>query len=154
MMSQEDKVCQYIVVDKNLNMSPGKMSAQVSHASMAFLTNQIQRDMCRDENNQLLSTDDKYFCDTMIDKEIYDEWMGGIFTKIILSAKGEKGLEKVIKAAENAGLKENVDFFCIRDACLTELTPDETGTRFTCIGFRPMRKSKLKNVVGKLQLYR
>ena len=34
---------QIIVVNKELNMSKGKMAAQVSHASMAFLTKMIQK---------------------------------------------------------------------------------------------------------------
>ena len=33
---------QVIVVNKELNMSKGKMAAQVSHASMAFITKMIQ----------------------------------------------------------------------------------------------------------------
>ena len=34
---------QLIIARKDLNMSPGKLAAQVSHASMAFLTTQIRR---------------------------------------------------------------------------------------------------------------
>ena len=33
---------QIIIARKDLNMSPGKLAAQVSHASMAFLTNLIK----------------------------------------------------------------------------------------------------------------
>ena len=33
---------QIIIVRKDLNMSKGKMAAQVAHASMAFLTNAIK----------------------------------------------------------------------------------------------------------------
>ena len=33
---------QLIIVRKDLNMTPGKLAAQVSHASMAFLTNMIR----------------------------------------------------------------------------------------------------------------
>ena len=33
---------QIIIVRKDLNMSKGKMSAQVAHASMAFLTNALK----------------------------------------------------------------------------------------------------------------
>ena len=34
---------QIIIVRKDLNMSKGKMAAQVAHASMAFLTSQIRK---------------------------------------------------------------------------------------------------------------
>ena len=33
---------QLIIARKDLNMGPGKLAAQVSHASMAFLTHQIK----------------------------------------------------------------------------------------------------------------
>lgn len=33
---------QLIIARKDLNMSPGKLAAQVSHASMAFLNNMIR----------------------------------------------------------------------------------------------------------------
>ena len=49
---------------------------------------------------------------------------------------------------------EDIDFFCIRDNCLTELTPDETGTRWTCIGFKPMDSEKIDKVTKKLQLFK
>ena len=35
------------------------------------------------------------------------------------------GTEKAVKIAEELGLKENVDFFLIKDACLTDLEPEE-----------------------------
>jgi len=33
---------QLIIARKDLQMSPGKLAAQVSHASMAFLTNNLR----------------------------------------------------------------------------------------------------------------
>ena len=77
-----------------------------------------------------------------------------IFTKVILEAKNEKQMDKIIKKAKEAGMIENEDFFCIRDACLTELTPDETGTRWTCIGFKPMDSEKIDPITKKLQLFK
>ena len=49
---------------------------------------------------------------------------------------------------------EGLDFFCIRDACHTELTPDETGSRWTCVGFSPMDMDTIAPVTGQLPLYR
>jgi PTH2 family peptidyl-tRNA hydrolase len=63
-------------------------------------------------------------------------------------------MQKIVEKAKGAGMVEGREFFCIRDACLTELTPDETGTRWTCIGFAPMDAEKIDSVTGKLQLYR
>ena len=43
---------QIIIVNKELNMSKGKMAAQVSHASMAFLTRMIQKNAKIVKENQ------------------------------------------------------------------------------------------------------
>jgi PTH2 family peptidyl-tRNA hydrolase len=89
-----------------------------------------------------------------IDTDLYEQWMDGLCTKVILEAKNEAQMKKVIDMAKEAGMIEDVDFFIIRDACLTEITPDETGTRWTCIGFAPMDAEKIDVVTGKLQLYK
>jgi PTH2 family peptidyl-tRNA hydrolase len=73
---------------------------------------------------------------------------------VILEAKNENKMVQVVEKAKEIGLVEGRDFFCIRDACLTELTPDETGTRWTCIGFRPMESEIIDQVTKRLQLYK
>lgn len=195
---------QVIVVNKELKMSFGKMSAQVSHGSMAFLTRMIKNNttMCIDgrypvwENNehtkpQLYKRNDlntwaqeardrgedcfyarpvnpndpygelkhcepnyHYDCHMTIDKDLYEQWICGNFTKVILEAKNEAQMQKIVEKAKAAGMIEGVDFYLIRDNCLTELTPDETGTRWTCIGFAPMDAEKIDIVTKKLQLYK
>ena len=95
-----------------------------------------------------------YECHMSLDKGLYEEWMGGIFTKVILEAKNEDHMRKIVEKAKEVGMVEDREFFCIRDACLTELTPDETGTRWTCIGFAPMEAEEIDVVTGKLQLYK
>ncbi len=45
---------QIIIARKDLQMTPGKLSAQVSHGSMAFLTNDIQRKTYRVVNEEKL----------------------------------------------------------------------------------------------------
>ena len=196
---------QIIVVNKELCMSSGKMSAQVSHASMAFLTTMIQKSThkvlidgisahpCYSSGGkkQMYKRDDlsrwaeearsrgeKYFytrpvdktrpcgllelCEPeyeyqsvlFMDKNLYEEWLGGIFTKVVLEAKNEAQMQKTVDKAIAAGMVEGKDFFCIRDACKTELTPDETGTRWTCIGFRPMDAADIDPVTKRLQLFK
>ena len=61
--------------------------------------------------------------------------------------------------AEELGLKENVDFFLIRDNCLTELEPEEIdeegiGHTLTCIGFRPLPDETAHAISRKYQLYK
>ena len=96
----------------------------------------------------------KYFDDYIYHKDLYEQWVGGLFTKVILEAKNENQMNKIIEKAKEANMIENEDFFCIRDACLTELTPDETGTRWTCIGFKPMDASVIDPITKKLQLFK
>ena len=146
---------QVIVVNKGLNMSKGKMAAQVSHASMAFLTHGFY-----DGSRKVVpSLDDKgnivgYKAEMFFDRDLYEEWLCGIFRKVILEVKSELKLQKVVEKAKEFGMVENVDFFCIRDACFTELEPDETGSRWTCIGFKPMSAERIDVVTTKLQLFK
>lgn len=196
---------QLIIVRKDLGMSVGKTAAQVSHASMAFLTRMIQQNTNKyykyrysavdhDSNQQLYKRNDlctlseqaykegkKYFCakheepgnilsklvpcddeyeyrtDMVIDNTTYEEWIGGIFTKTVCEAKNRNQLLKVLDAAQALGMKENEDYFLIKDACLTELAPEETdengnGWTLTCIGFCPLPDDIAYQLSKKYQL--
>ena len=147
---------QVIVVNKELNMSKGKMAAQVSHASMAFLTRQFLDKDCRNKHvvyDQDTNKKSGYVLTIPINEDV-NEWMMNSFTKVILEVKNENQLYKLIEKAKENGFIENEDFFCIRDNCRTELIPDETGTRFTCIGFKPMEAEKIDKVTKRLQLFK
>lgn len=142
---------QLIIARKDLNMGPGKLAAQVAHASLAFLSNKIRY------KGQL----DGAFVDVYlsIPKDVYDEWFCGIFTKTICEAKNYNQLMKAVAIAEELGLREGVDFFLIWDACLTELTPEITdengvGRTLTCIGFRPLPDEIAWQISKKYQLYK
>lgn len=143
---------QIIIARKDLNMSPGKLAAQVAHASWAFLSNQIR------EEGQLVDTD-LYQVNLYINKEVYDQWFRGIFTKTICEAKNKNQLLKAIDIAKEIGLIEGQDYFLIWDACLTELVPetvDENGVgrTLTCIGFRPLDDETAWKISKKFQLYK
>ena len=54
---------------------------------------------------------------------------------------------------------ENEDFWLIKDACLTELEPEEydengVGRTLTCIGFKPLPDEIAHQISKKFQLYR
>ena len=56
------------------------------------------------------------------------------------------------------GRGENKDFFLIRDACHTELEPEEfdengEGMTLTCIGFRPLPDEIAHQISHKFHLY-
>lgn len=139
---------QIIIVRNDLGMSIGKLSAQVSHASMAFLSNFI-----RD------NTDIDGHVDGWIDKDILDNWINNIFTKVVLKAKNKNQLLKAKTIAEDMGMVECKDFFPIKDNCLTELEPEEfdengIGRTLTCIGFKPMDSDIIDKIGKKYQLYK
>ena len=151
---KEISMRQLIIARKDLNMSPGKFAAQVSHASWAFLSNQI-----RNASNSMEPDCDNILIKLLIPKEVMNEWFCGVFTKTICEAKNLNQLLKAKVMAEELGLREGVDFFLIWDACLTELTPekyddDGTGRTLTCIGFRPLDDNTAWTISKKFQLYK
>ena len=144
---------QLIIARADLNMSPGKLSAQVSHASMAYLTNIIKKHFVEDKH-----AEQNYSLFIEIDKGIYDNWINNLFTKVVLRAKNKNGIEKAIKLANELGMVENIDYFLINDSCRTELTPefiDENGVGrvTTCIGFKPMSEEIIDKIGKKFQMY-
>ena len=142
---------QIIIVRRDLDLSPGKLSGQVSHASIAFLTNMLK------EHVLLVAGEYKVESFTM-EKGLYENWINDIFTKVVLKAKNKNQLMKAVKMAESLGMEEGKDFFLIKDCCLTELTPEEidengVGRTLTCIGFRPMEETVIDQIGRKYQLY-
>ena len=212
---------QIIIARKDLGMSPGKLSTQVSHASMAFLSSIVVNNTTQvndsrymkfevyrydffskkrekiwyrhpdlyklsekaiangkdyfwiyQENGEyspIIEVDDEENIPKVTvtnirlsDKEwgnIIAEWFKGDYTKVVCEAKNKNHLLKVVDIAKEIGLKENIDYFIIRDRCFTELTPEETddngnGVCITCIGFRPLSDDICKQLSKKYQLYK
>lgn len=150
---------QLIIARKDLQMSPGKLAAQVSHASMAFLSNLIRNS----SEDRLVSLETgetgTYNIQIEMRADVYDDWLCGIFTKTICEARNRNHLMKAVTAAEELGLNEGTDFFLIKDNCLTELEPEEVdengvGRTLTCIGFRPLPDEMAHAISRKYQLYR
>lgn len=206
---------QLIIARKDLNMSPGKLAAQVSHASMAYFTTLIRnhtgkvminryrameipgpngrrvgkgpvlykrQDLWQwskeayergeeffyarpvDPNNpygklELCEPSYRYTTTFDVDKDIYEQWINGVFTKTVCEAKNKNQLLKAVEIAKELGLVEGQDFFLINDACLTELEPEEVdengvGRTLTCIGFKPLLDEIAHTISKKFQLYR
>jgi PTH2 family peptidyl-tRNA hydrolase len=139
---------QVIIARKDLGMSAGKLAAQVSHGSMAFLTNIIKNHTFNNPYQTIMSWS------TPEEIDIYENWINGSFTKVICEAKNKNQLLKAVKIAEELGLKENRDFFLIKDNCLTELEPEEDGRTLTVIGFRPLDDETASAISKKFQLYK
>lgn len=146
-------------------MSIGKICSQVSHGSMAFLTNLIQNrdyiipitkgslkewdEPSAENDNEIVGYDFEY----VFDKDLYENWIDGEFTKCVLQAKNKNQLLKAKTMAEELGMKEGEDFFCIYDNCHTELEPEENGRTLTVIGFKPMNSEIIDKIGRKYHLY-
>ena len=150
---------QLIIARKDLQMSPGKLAAQCCHASLAFLTSKL-----RDKDKMLKATnavtgEDGYATEIFFNKDIYEEWIQGVFTKTVCEARNRNQLMKAVEIAKELGLQEGEDFFLIKDCCLTELNPEEVdengvGRTLTCVGFRPLPDELAHQISKKYQLYR
>lgn len=155
---------QLIIVRKDLQMSPGKLAAQVAHASMAWLTSELRSKYAAGDYEERLDDNNGhqtayYHIPVNIDKDIFDGWINGSFTKTVCEAKNLNGINKAKQIADEMGLKEGSDYFVIRDNCLTELTPEEVdengiGRTVTCIGFKPLADEEAHKISKKFQLYR
>ena len=149
---------QLIIARKDLNMSAGKLAAQVSHASMAFLTAPL-RNAKGDKNRIKRIENGEYVFEIKMDAETYDDWVCGIFPKTKSKARNKNQLMKAKKMAEELGMEEGKDFFLIKDNCLTELEPEEVdengvGRTLTCIGFKPLPDDVAHEISRKFQLYK
>ena len=139
---------QVIVARKDLNMSPGKLAAQVAHASMAYFTRWLADKADLDGH-----------IDAWLPENILKEWIQGTFTKVVCEAKNRNQLVKAVTIAEELGLKEGEDFFLIKDNCNTELEPEEVdengvGRTLTCIGFKPLEDEMANKISKKFQLFK
>ena len=138
---------QIIIARKDLNMSPGKLAAQVSHGSMAFLSWFVRNNVDLDGH-----------IDGYIDENVLHNWLEGSFTKCVLQAKNKNQLLRAKTMAEELGMVEGNDFWLIKDNCYTELEPEEVdengiGRTLTCIGFRPMDSNAIDQIGKKYHLY-
>jgi peptidyl-tRNA hydrolase len=104
--------------------------------------------------------DAKYHCSCRmrIDNDLYENWINGEFTKIVLQARNKSNLLRAKTMAEEMNMFEGEDFFCIYDSCKTELEPEEIdksgiGRTLTCIGFRPMPEEVIDKIGRRYHLY-
>jgi len=130
---------QYLVVRQDLNMSPGKMSAQSAHAASAISL--AHRGMIRHiQKSEHLNQFQGAFLD----------WCETSFAKVVLRAKSADALNKICRQLE----EEGIPYAPILDACRTELTPEEEGGGvFTCIGVTPLYRDEVPKCLQKAQLF-
>jgi PTH2 family peptidyl-tRNA hydrolase len=124
---------QVIVMRTDLNMRKGKMIAQGSHASMAFLT-----------RNGMIDSD-KFLNIQMTNLKEAQEWMQNSFTKICVGVSSEAELDEIFKKAEDAGLTVHM----VVDNGVTEFNGVKTKT---CLAIGPHYSDKIDKITGHLKL--
>lgn len=93
---QDEEIKQAIIIRTDLEMSRGKLAAQVAHASLM-----------------------SYFAAEKFDKEVTEKWLDTGEKKIVLKVSGEEALVKLFKAFEF----KKVPCALVSDAGLTEIPP-------------------------------
>jgi peptidyl-tRNA hydrolase len=153
------------IIRKDLNLSAGKLAAMVGHCSEAYWTNLIRNNAMKltkgslkgwntpkeDDDNEIIGYDIEF----TLDKDIFDNYINGIFTKTICEARNKTNLLKAKKIAEDLDLVEGKDFGEINDKCLTELQPEnQDGTTLVGIWFAPLDDEIAHKISKKYQLYK
>lgn len=131
---------QVIVARKDLKMPAGKLSAQVSHASLGCILNKKNSSYKELDNGTSVKfnfNDDEYewLTETKLSK----------FTKIVLKVNSEKELLDVYNKAKEKDLNSCL----IKDAGNTFF--DEPT--YTCVGIGPVKDYELNDITGNLKLY-
>lgn len=137
---------QVIVVNKRLDMSPGKLGAMVAHGATSFFCEWFKQNVATSN-----STWTEYLIKSTagLDKELYAQWIAGSFTKIVLQIENEEEMKKLIEKAHRFGMVNNKDFFNIVD----ESTEFLDIPQWAAIAFRPMEAEEIDPITGELDLY-
>lgn len=125
---------QVIVMRTDLNMPKGKMVAQGSHASMAFLTRRLDPTCCYHPT-----------ASTVMLSEVEQRWLDESFVKICVKVKSEIDLLGIYNDAKEAGIEAH-------------LVTDDGRTMFdgaptnTCVALGPDYAERLDPLTGHLRL--
>ncbi len=137
------------IMRKDLNMSVGKLLAQTCHCAEAYWTRGLRT------NAKPIDDARGYIASIEIPKDVYEQYVCGMFVKTVCEARNKNHLLKAKTIAEEMGLVEGVDFGLIYDKCLTELVPEEEdGTTLTGIWFAPLDDERAHAISKKYQLYK
>lgn len=137
------------IMRKDLNMSAGKMAAQIAHCAEAYWTRSLKRQLVIHKDT------DNYVGEVLIPKEEFEQYINGSFVKTVCEAKNKKHLLKAAEKAQEMGMIEDLDYGLIQDNCLTELQPEEeNGRTLTGIWFKPLPDEIAHEISKKYQLYK
>jgi len=130
-----DPIVFYVVVKESLQMSPGKIAAQVGHATQHMLMRYFRTQVLKAKIH-----DDNHFPQTEIDHiKITTDWIARSSTKVILRASDQQWFD--LKKEFGKSL------FIVRDEGRTEIEPGET-----VLAFWPQFKSAAPPSLRQLRL--
>jgi peptidyl-tRNA hydrolase len=121
-----EELIQYIVVNKDLGMSPGKIGAQIGHICTVCAYKYLKED-----------SDLTWGGNFILDKDKFLAWYQGEQKKIVLEGH-QKDLEKLVEKG----------FFFIRDAGYTEIPANS----LTVVSLGVMTREEAKQFTKRLQL--
>lgn len=148
-MCKDLRMRRLFIVRKDLNMSPGKLAAQIGHCAEYYWLGTMEDYLRYREETGCYDLSDLSF-----PKDIVERYMKGSVTKTVLRAKNLNHLLKAKTYAEALGLEEGKDFGFVNDSCLTELTPDEgKETCTTCFWTRPLASETAWEISKNYHLY-
>jgi PTH2 family peptidyl-tRNA hydrolase len=131
-----DEIVQYFVANKELNMSTGKVAAQVSHVATKIAVDASGIEDYLEVKREGRASD-PYYIDQCKINDKFEIWREHDHPVIILGGT-EKDLLKLIDKGA----------YFVRDNGRTEVPPNS----LTVVGFAPEYKSVMKPVVGRLRL--
>jgi len=127
-----EKVKQVLIWRHDLKVRKGKLAAQIAHASLAVVLNEMRKD-------------DKTF-EFKVEKDSHwDKWLNGRFTKICVYCNSEKELLEIYQKAKEA----KIPSVLITDAGLTEFNGVPTNT---CVGIGPYWSEEIDKITGHLPI--
>jgi len=132
---------QVLVVRKDLNMSPGKFGAQISHASLGALL----RVFNNYQDTKGISVFEAELDLNKPDERAINDWLMNRFTKIVVYVKSEQALKNVYQKA----IDNNLPAVLIEDAGFTEFNEPT----FTCVGIGPAYPDRFIGITNKLRLF-
>jgi peptidyl-tRNA hydrolase len=132
-MNPDNPIVMYLIVRESLNMSPGKIAAQVGHGVQYLYERALAYEKMHAYQQYVSSYQSKV--------DIFTAWNEAWHRKVVLQAD-EKEWKK---------MKEeliSLDKVIVIDKGLTELVPDTE----TVIGFYPMYKNDRPKIIKRLQV--
>lgn len=135
------KVKQIIVINKELGMSPGQVSAQVAHAAMLFLCNRLKFDLCSIPATRMILPG-RALADFSENERF---WLEESFTKVVVKVKNTTQLLEVYENAKAAGLEAHL----MDEEDYIDGFP---GKVYTALAVGPAPSNVLKPITGHLRL--